>query len=123
MAALWCAVAGAALTLALAPPLLNATKDMGPFVRWIGQQLPAGQAVYATGVDETLAAEIPFYTGRAVVPLLAQWQQRAVRPQWVLVQDNHDGHAPALNPDYTLIAQRAFGAHRSLLLWRLQSLP
>jgi hypothetical protein len=92
---------GSALLLVLAPMLLNQTKDMGPFVRWIGQQLPADQAVYATGVDETLAAEVPFYTGRAVVPLDIRgcvparrpWHSR---PHWVLVQDNHDGRSPAL---------------------------
>jgi 4-amino-4-deoxy-L-arabinose transferase-like glycosyltransferase len=125
LAALVCAFAGSALALALAPMLLNETKDMGPFVRWIGQQLPAGQAVYATSVDETLAAEIPFYAGRAVVPLdiqlLRQPGAMATRPEWVLVQDNHDGRASSLNPDYALIAGRSFGAHRSLLLWRLRS--
>jgi 4-amino-4-deoxy-L-arabinose transferase-like glycosyltransferase len=123
LAALVCAYAGSALLLALAPMLLNETKDMGPFVRWVGQQLPAGQAVYATSVDETLAAEVPFYTGRAVVPLDIR-QLRApglVRPQWVLVQDNHDGRPSSLDPDYTLIAARAFGAHRSLMLWRLRT--
>jgi hypothetical protein len=79
--------------------------------------------VYATSVDETLAAEVPFYTGRAVVPLDIR-QLRApglVRPQWVLVQDNHDGRPSSLDPDYTLIAARAFGAHRSLMLWRLRT--
>jgi 4-amino-4-deoxy-L-arabinose transferase-like glycosyltransferase len=124
-AALLCAFAGSALTLALAPVLLNETKDMAPFVRWIGQQLPAGQPVYATGVDETLAAEIPFYTGRAVVPMAIQAlhisQATPRRPQWVLVQDNHDGRASSLAPDYTLIGARFFGPHRQLLLWRLQA--
>ena len=124
-AALICAFAGSALTLALAPVLLNATKDMAPFVRWIGQQLPAGQAVYATGVDETLAAEIPFYTGRAVVPMDIQALRTPGatprRPEWVVVQDNHDGRARSLDPDYTLIGARFFGPHRQLLLWRLRS--
>ena len=125
LAALACAVAGSALLLALAPMLLNQTKDMGPFVRWIGQQLPANQAVYATGVDETLAAEVPFYTGRAVVAVdiqrLRQPGAMASRPDWVLVQDNHDGRASTLDPDYALIAARSFGTRRSLLLWRLRA--
>jgi 4-amino-4-deoxy-L-arabinose transferase-like glycosyltransferase len=124
-AALICAFAGSALTLALAPVLLNDIKDMGPFVRWIGQQLPAGQAVYATGVDETLAAEIPFYSGRAVVPMdiqaLRNSSAPATRPQWVLVQDNQDGRAGSLDPDYALIGARSFGPHRRLLLWRLRA--
>jgi 4-amino-4-deoxy-L-arabinose transferase-like glycosyltransferase len=129
-AALACAFAGAAMTLALAPMLLNDTKDMGPFVRWVGQQLPAGQAVYATSVDETLAAEIPFYTGRPVVSLDMAMLRRPIttagdaaptRPPWVLVQDNHDGRAGTLAPDYVLLGARSFGTHRSLQLWRLRS--
>jgi 4-amino-4-deoxy-L-arabinose transferase-like glycosyltransferase len=124
-AVLMCAFAGSALTLMLAPVLLNATKDMAPFVRWIGQQLPAGQPVYATGVDETLAAEIPFYTGRTVVPMdihaLLTPGTAARRPSWVLVQDNHDGRASSLNPDYALVGARFFGPHRQLLLWRLRA--
>ncbi len=55
------------LVLALAGPPLNDTKDMGPFVQAVGQRLPAGQPVYTVNMDETLAAEIPFYTGRRAV--------------------------------------------------------
>jgi 4-amino-4-deoxy-L-arabinose transferase-like glycosyltransferase len=121
-AALICAYVGAAGTLVLAPPLLNGTKDMGPFVRWIGRQLPPGQPVYATGVDETLAAEIPYYAGRNVVPLDPQMLQRSAAmstlPQWLLVQDNHDGRAVAPGREYVLVASRSFGAQRALLLWR-----
>ncbi|HEY6452949.1 MAG TPA: phospholipid carrier-dependent glycosyltransferase [Steroidobacteraceae bacterium] len=126
-AAVLCAVAGSALTLGLAPALLDQTKDMGPFVRWIGRQLPADRPVFATGVDETLAAEFPFYTGRAVVTLDTRTLRRSgglpSRPDWVVVQDNHDGRAISLAPDYTLIAARSFGPHRSLLLWRLAASP
>jgi hypothetical protein len=124
-AALVCAVAGGAIVLTLAPVLLNQTKDMGPFVHWIGQQLPPGERVYATGVDETLAAEFPFYTGRPVVALSVEQLRGPVaisgQPAWVVVQDNHDGRAADLEPDYTLIGERSFGAHRSLRLWRLRS--
>jgi len=124
-AALICAYVGAAATLVLAPPLLNSAKDMGPFVSWIGRQLPAGQPVYATGVDETLAAEIPYYAGRNVVPLDPQMLQRSAAmstlPQWLLVQDNHDGRAVAPGREYVLVASRSFGAQRALLLWRRQA--
>jgi hypothetical protein len=41
----------------------------------------------------------------------------ATAPQWLLVQDNHDGNVPVLAPDYLLVAQRAFGPRRSLMLW------
>jgi 4-amino-4-deoxy-L-arabinose transferase-like glycosyltransferase len=123
-AALVCAVVGGVVVLVLAPPLLNATKDMGPFVRWIGEQLPAGEPVYATGVDETLRAEVPFYTGRAVVPVEpAQLRSPApgqTRPPWVLMQDNADGRDGSLEPAYTLVGARTFGAHRRLLLWHLR---
>jgi hypothetical protein len=90
---------------------------MAPFVRRIGAQLPPGQPVSATGVDETLAAEIPFYTGRSVVPItidqLRDPAESGHRPEWVLMQDS----SASLEPDYALVDQRNFGAHRRLLLW------
>jgi 4-amino-4-deoxy-L-arabinose transferase-like glycosyltransferase len=116
-AALICAVVGCAVALALAPVLLDSTKDMGPFVRWVGEQLPQNQPVYAIGVDETLRAEVPFYTGRAVVPLSTDQP----RPPWVLLQDRHEGGISTLAPDYELLGERSFGAHRSLALWRRRS--
>jgi 4-amino-4-deoxy-L-arabinose transferase-like glycosyltransferase len=124
-AALVCGIAAGAIVLILAPLLLNDVKDMGPFVRRIGAQLPPGQSISATGVDETLAAEIPFYTGRAVVPMnIDQLRHPALagaRPDWVLVQDNSGaGAGQGLEPDYALVDERAFGAHRRLLLWHLR---
>jgi 4-amino-4-deoxy-L-arabinose transferase-like glycosyltransferase len=123
-AALVCAVAGGAIVLVLAPVLLNGIKDMAPFVRLIGQQLPSGEPVYATGVDETLQAEFPFYTGRRVVPLSLE-QLRAPdrsqrRPDWVVMQDDAEAEAVSLEPDYTLWGQQTFGAHRRLRLWQLR---
>jgi hypothetical protein len=127
-AALVCGIVGGAIVLILAPVLLNDIKDMEPFVRRIGSQLPPGEPVCATGVDETLAAEIPFYTGRSVVPMTIDQVRNpgasGHRPEWVLVQDNssaREGHEPSLEPDYALVDQRAFGAHRRLLLWRLRT--
>jgi 4-amino-4-deoxy-L-arabinose transferase-like glycosyltransferase len=125
VAALYCAYVGAAATLVLAPLLLNETKDMGPFVRWIGQQLPPGQSVYATGVDETLAAVIPYYDGRNVVALdpqvLLAPAPLSTLPQYLLVQDNHDGAAVVPGAQYTLVASHSFGPRRSLALWRRQA--
>ena len=115
-AALACAIAGSAAVLILAPVLLDDLKDMGPFVRSIGQSLPPGQPVYALGIDETLRAEIPFYTGRSVVPVTG-----SARPAWIVQQDNHDGHALNLAPDYALVRERAFGPRRTLQLWRLRA--
>ena len=129
-AALACAIAGGAVVLLLAPLLLNELKDMGPFVRRIGAQLPPGEPVCATGVDETLAAEIPFYTGRSVVPMsidqLRGPAASAHPPEWVLVQDNsgagaHGGNEASLEPGYALVDERAFGAQRRLLLWHRRS--
>ena len=68
-----CAVAGGAVMLVLAPLLLNGVKDMGPSCGSIDRALPPGQPVYALGVDETLRAEFPFYTGRTVMPM-PRWQ-------------------------------------------------
>lgn len=115
-AAMACAIAGSAVVLTLAPVLLNEVKDMGPFVRSIGQALPPGQPVYAIGIDETLRAEIPFYTGRSVLPVT-----QSQRPAWIVQQDNHDGHAASLAPDYVLTRERAFGPRRTLQLWQLQA--
>ena len=88
----------------------------------IGQRLPPGQPVYAANMDETLAAEIGFYTGRQAVTVdpqsLRSPLQRASLPQWLLVQDNHEGNMLALAPDYLLVAHRSFGPRRSLLLWQ-----
>lgn len=107
------AFAANGIILALAAPLLNDTKDMGPFVRAIGQRLPPGQPVYVVNMDETLAAEIGFYTGRRAVAADSH-----PLPQWVLVQDNHQDNTLALAPDYLLVAQRSFGPGRSLMLWQ-----
>lgn len=120
--ALIVAIAGNAILLALAPPLLDDTKDMGPFVTALGQRLPPGQPVYAVNMDETLAAEIPFYTGRQLVPVdasvLRSPAQRAGLPPWLLVQDYHVGNPVALPPDYRLVESRSFGPGRSLMLWQ-----
>jgi 4-amino-4-deoxy-L-arabinose transferase-like glycosyltransferase len=114
-AAMACAIAGGAILLTLAPVLLDGVKNMGPFVRTIGELLPPGQPVYALGVDETLRAEIPFYTGRTVIPVLQA--SPAARPEWIVAQDNHDGHAVNLLPDYELSRERSFGPGRTLQLW------
>jgi hypothetical protein len=103
------------IMLALAPPLLNDTKDMGPFVQAIGRRLPPGEPVYTVNMDETLAAEIPFYTGRRAVAADTQ-----SLPQWVLVQDNHQDNRLTLAPTYLLVAQRSFGPRRSLMLWQIR---
>lgn len=114
-AALACAVTGVGVLLSLAPGMLDPVKDMGPFVRWVGTQLPVGAGVYATGVDETLEADIPFYTGRRLVALPPGSGQR---PDWWLIQDRHEGVSSDPGPDYERVGERAFGAGRSLALWR-----
>lgn len=107
---------GAALLLVLAGPVLNGTKDMGPFMRALGRRLPAGQPVYAVHVDETLAAEVPFYTARPVIALPVH---AAVHPPWLLVQNvDHRQDDPA---GYRLVMSQSFGPGRSLALWRLSS--
>ncbi len=115
-AAMACAVAGGAVMLSLAPLLLNRIKDMGPFVRTIGRALPPGQPVYALGVDETLRAEFPFYTGRPVIPATL-----AMQPEWIVQQDNHDGRAIDLAPEYVQSQQQSFGGRRTLQLWQRQA--
>jgi len=110
------AAIGTALLLGLAGPVLNGTKDMGPFMRALGRRLPQGEPVYAVHVDETLAAEVPFYTARRVIALPAY---AAVRPPWLLVQnvDNRQVY-PA---GYRLVMSQTFGPGRSLALWHISS--
>ena len=114
-AALGCAVAGSAVTLWLAASLLDPIKDMGPFVREVSAMLPPRYPVYALGVDETLRAEFPFYSGRPVMAL-----RPAQHPEWVVQQDNHDGRAVNLSSSYDLLLDRSFGSGRTLQLWRLR---
>lgn len=110
------AAVGTALLLGLAGPVLNATKDMGPFMRALGRRLPPGQPVYAVHVDETLAAEVPFYTARRVIALPAY---AAERPSWLLVQNVDNRH---LDPaGYRLVMSQSFGPGRSLALWHVSS--
>ena len=123
--ALIAAFAGAGIFLALAPVVLNDIKDMGPFVQAVGRRLPPGQPVYAVNVDETLAAEIGFYTGRRALAVDPQSLPQPL-PRWLLVQDNHEASPaapaaagrPAPAPGYLLVAERAFGPRRSLALWQ-----
>jgi hypothetical protein len=101
---------------------------MGPFMQALGSQLPPGQPVYAMHVDETLEAEVPFYTGRALISLDPKALDRRrpgttpsppmgiAFPAWVLVQN---GGEPSniLPPGYVRVMHRSFGRGRSLALW------
>jgi hypothetical protein len=79
-------------------------------------------------MDETLAAEIPFYTGREAIAVdgrsLRGSRQgtppAATLPPWLLVQDNHEANILAPGPEYLLVAQRSFGPGRSLMLWQVR---
>jgi hypothetical protein len=121
--ALIAAFAGAGTFLALAPVLLDDTKDMGPFVQAVGRRLPPGRPVYAVNVDETLAAEIGFYTGRRALALDPKSPPEPL-PRWLLVQDNHEAGLTVTTgdgrpaPGYVLVAERSFGPRRSLALWQ-----
>jgi 4-amino-4-deoxy-L-arabinose transferase-like glycosyltransferase len=96
-------------------------KDMTPYVGWVGQQLPQGGPVFATGhIDETLQAIVPFVTQRDLVAVTAE-QIAAMQPEYVLVQDgNGGGTAPELPSGYTLLRERSFGPERYLALWHLR---
>jgi hypothetical protein len=117
------ALAASAWAWLLLPHVLEASKDMAPFVRWLDRQLPAGEPVYATDVDETLQAIVPFVSGRRVIALDSE--ERPLRadtagaqlPAWVLLQDNHNGRVAQLPSDYVLVRTQGFGPGRSLALW------
>jgi len=114
-AALLTAIVASAVLLALAGPVLNRTKDMRPFMLALGQRLPAKQAVFALHVDETLEAEVPFYTGRVLLSL--DRRQGGPLPRWVLVQGMFARPSDPLPPSYHLVMYQAFGPGRSLALW------
>ncbi len=107
---------GAAVLLALAGPVLNRTKDMAPFMRALGRRVPSGQPVYALHVDETLAAEVPFYTSRPVIALRAP---DPLQPAWLLIQTVSDKPGVPPSPRYRLVMSQSFGPGRSLALWHL----
>jgi 4-amino-4-deoxy-L-arabinose transferase-like glycosyltransferase len=114
------ALAAIASALLLAPHALDATKNMAPFLRAVDHDLPPGAPVYATDVDETLEALVPFVTGRALIALASPQLPVAALselPEWILVQNNHNGRAFAPPPDYALARSQAFGPGRSLALW------
>jgi len=109
--------------LGLAVPVLDAQKDMAPFVRWIDQELPRGVPVPAIGSDETLCGIIPFVTGRDVVELKPDGLQGLLdgpgAPAYLVEQlgsgardQNLAGHG------YALAGERQFGVGRKIRLWK-----
>lgn len=118
LALLALAAAGVVGLVFVMPRALEPQKNMMPFVRWVGTQLPAREPVYATGVDETLEGIVPFVTGRRLVEIeLARL--RGAAPAFVLVQGSQGGRtAPDLGKDYRLLGERHFGPGRYMALWR-----
>jgi 4-amino-4-deoxy-L-arabinose transferase-like glycosyltransferase len=115
-----CAVAAVYGLVVVTPRLAEPEKNMTPFVAWVGEQLPAGQPVYAFGrIDETLEGIVPFVTHRRLVTLEASTIAEAP-PRFVLVQDKEGGAtAPDLEKNrYALVRERSFGPGRYMALWQ-----
>ncbi|MEZ0470783.1 ArnT family glycosyltransferase [Luteimonas salinilitoris] len=114
-----CVVAAVVGLLVVDTRLLAPVKDMTPFVARVGEQLPHGSPVYATGdIDETLDGIVPFVTGRVVVSMTASDIDK-IRPRYVLVQDKKGGRtAPQPGAAYALLEDRHFGPGRYMALWR-----
>jgi 4-amino-4-deoxy-L-arabinose transferase-like glycosyltransferase len=118
-AALGCAWVGAAALLLLLPPVIDQSKDMAPFVRWLDGRLPAGAPVPVLNSDETLDAIVPFVSGRSVIALDAADAAHAGRSvDWLLVQDKTRGVSTPVPPGYVLERRVTFGRDRTLSLWR-----
>jgi 4-amino-4-deoxy-L-arabinose transferase-like glycosyltransferase len=117
------ACAGAAVIglLGVAAPLAGPSKDLTPFVAWIGAQVPLDQPLYVVGeFDETVRGIVPFVTARPVVPLPAE-EVASVAPPFVLVQSKSGAaDAATLPAPYTRLAERVFGPGRYLALWSRQ---
>ena len=118
-AALGCAWVGAAALLLLAPRVIDQTKNMAPFLRWVDHQLPRGEPVYALNADETLAGIVPFETGRMLVALDSTYAAGdGAPPGWLLMQEVSKGARAAVPAGYVLERRASFGKDRALALWR-----
>ena len=108
--------------IGLAMPIIDAQKDMAPFVRWMDAQLPTGRAVEAVGADETLCGIIPFVTGRRVVALserqLTERIKASDQPLFLVDQDNAVPQVALAAAHYVLMREGRFGSHRTIRLWR-----
>jgi hypothetical protein len=109
--------------LALAVPVVESQKDMAPFARWVGEQVPSAGPIPATGADETLCGIIPFATGRWVKPLsAASIDELAVSgqaPGWVLEQaGDRSGIGDLGHLGYLMVREQRFGPGRTLRLWK-----
>jgi hypothetical protein len=112
-ALLACAVLSVAGFLLVVQRIAGAQKDMAPYLEWVDRQLPAGEPVYATGVDEMLEGIVPFVTGRRVVAI-ERSRIVELRPGFLLVQDS----AGAPGEGYRVLGERAFGPGRRMALWK-----
>ncbi|OYW05124.1 MAG: hypothetical protein B7X11_02205 [Acidobacteria bacterium 37-65-4] len=117
-AAIFCIVA-----LVLAVPVAEPQKDMAPFARWVGEQVPGKDRIPALGADETLCGIIPFTTGRGVQVFSAEsWGEQSVAglfPAWVLEQANERSKDYRLSlQGYLVVRQQKFGPGRTLRLWK-----
>jgi hypothetical protein len=109
--------------LALAVPLVEPQKDMAPFVRWTGEQVPGQGPIYALGADETLCGIIPFATGRSVQGLSAAGLNDLAAsgraPGWVLEQAGERPNTYGLGTlGYVLAREQRFGPGRTMKLWK-----
>lgn len=126
------AVLADALLLALAGPALESTKNLAPFMGAVAQRLPPGNTLAAENADETLQAEVPFYTGRTLLALRRadiapstagpgagerHPPAAAVLPAWILIQSTGNGQDAPLPDNYHPIMRQSFGPGRSLALW------
>ena len=109
--------------LALAVPVVEPQKDMAPFARWAGDQVPGQGPIPALGADETLCGIIPFVTGRGVQALSAHtWSTLTASgqcPGWVLEQAGESTNTYGLGTlGYVLAREQRFGPGRTMRLWK-----
>ena len=117
-AALFCIAA-----LVLAVPVAEPQKNMAPFARWVGEQVPGRDPIPALGADETLCGIIPFTTGRGVQAFSAgSWSEQTTAgrgPAWVLEQASERSKDYQLSlQGYLVVRQQKFGPGRTLRLWK-----
>ena len=100
----------------VAVPVIDAHKDLTPFLREVDRRLPAGRAVAALGSDETLVGAVSFVCGRRVEPTSAADLARPDGPEFALEQFDPAERKGVVPAGYFVLAERSFGPRRTVRL-------
>ena len=117
------AVVFAFAMLWVAVPVIDAHKDLTPFLREVDRRLPPRGAVAALGSDETLVGAVSFVGGRRVEPKSAADLERPDGPEFALEQFDPAERKGVVPARYVVLAERSFGPRRTVRLLQRASPP